>query len=168
MYLLNVFRVKHPKTPNGAPAVFLQHGLFGSADNFVMNDKMSPAFILARAGYDVWVGNSRGSRFSRGHLDYDANTDQDFWRFSIDTMAFNDLPAVTDYIREKTGQDKISFFAHSQGSAQMIMAFASSPEFWAERINLMVAVPPVIVSDDQSAVVTGGQRFYATLESSLA
>jgi pimeloyl-ACP methyl ester carboxylesterase len=81
-YLLNVFRIKHPNTPEGAPVVFMQHGLMGSADNFIMNDEMSPAFILARAGYDVWLGNSRGSPASRNHKFIDPDKDGEFWNFS--------------------------------------------------------------------------------------
>lgn len=50
--------------------VFLQHGLFDSADCWVVNTKeKSPAFILAEMGYDVWLGNSRGNKYSVGHVD---------------------------------------------------------------------------------------------------
>eukprot|EP00355_Strombidium_rassoulzadegani_P007391 CAMPEP_0168618152 /NCGR_PEP_ID=MMETSP0449_2-20121227/5922_1 /TAXON_ID=1082188 /ORGANISM="Strombidium rassoulzadegani, Strain ras09" /LENGTH=396 /DNA_ID=CAMNT_0008659013 /DNA_START=769 /DNA_END=1956 /DNA_ORIENTATION=+ len=167
-YLLNIFRVKTENLMEGAPVVFMQHGLFGSADNFVMNGEKSPAFMLAKAGYDVWVGNSRGSRYSKGHISLDSEKDYDYWKFSIDSMANSDLPAAIDYVRGQTGRSKVSFFAHSQGTTQIVMAMATDLEFWKQRLNLVLACPPVIISDDKNVLYDSGQRVYPFLERTLA
>ena len=38
------------------------------------------AFILARAGYDVWMGNNRGNKFSNAHLTM-TTEDKEYWDF---------------------------------------------------------------------------------------
>ena len=87
-YILSLFRVRKPNLEQGAPVVFFMHGLLDSSDGWVMNGRDdSPAFIMAEAGYDVWLGNSRGSRFSREHKDiepdsYDFDEKKAFWNFS--------------------------------------------------------------------------------------
>ena len=44
------------------------------------DDKRANALILARAGFDVWMGNNRGSAYSMGHKSLSRN-DKKFWDF---------------------------------------------------------------------------------------
>jgi lysosomal acid lipase/cholesteryl ester hydrolase len=46
---------------------------------YVANDP-APAFVLASQGYDVWLGNNRGSQFSHAHVEYDPESKQ-YWDF---------------------------------------------------------------------------------------
>ena len=40
------------------PPIFMQHGFIDSGNCFIMNrPEVAPAFVAARAGYDVWLGN---------------------------------------------------------------------------------------------------------------
>ena len=44
-------------------------------------------YILADAGYDVWLGNFRGNIYSRGHVHKTKNPrDQPFWNFTVDEL----------------------------------------------------------------------------------
>ena len=61
----------------------------------------SPAFVAARAGYDVWLGNSRGNTYSRRHQGLDADRDKEkFWDFGWEDMGKYDVPAVIEHILE--------------------------------------------------------------------
>ena len=102
-YILNVFRIRSKETLENekAPVVFLQHGILDSADAWIMNyDDKAPAFVLARAGYDVWLGNQRGSTYSLGHLDLDHLKDKEYWEFSFQEMGEYDAPAQVDFVRQ--------------------------------------------------------------------
>lgn len=80
--------------PHARPAVFLFHGLLDSSATWALNGpNASLAFLLADAGFDVWMGNARGNAYSRHHAWL--NPDElPFWDFSIDQIARYDIPAM--------------------------------------------------------------------------
>ena len=64
-YVLGNFRIRNPGLKAGAPAVFMQHGLFDCSDTWIINQGLlAPAFQMAKAGYDVFLGNNRGNYYS--------------------------------------------------------------------------------------------------------
>eukprot|EP00588_Corethron_pennatum_P003963 CAMPEP_0194291486 /NCGR_PEP_ID=MMETSP0169-20130528/43478_1 /TAXON_ID=218684 /ORGANISM="Corethron pennatum, Strain L29A3" /LENGTH=460 /DNA_ID=CAMNT_0039039381 /DNA_START=91 /DNA_END=1473 /DNA_ORIENTATION=- len=146
-YILNLFRITTPGYDRGdKPVVFLQHGITDSADCWIMHtEKKAPAFRLLREGYDVWLGNQRGTKHSLtpGHETLDPKRDRAYWQFSFTEMGDFDAPAQVDYVRAATGQSKIAYVGHSQGTTQMFYALSEREDFWAERLHLFVALAPV-------------------------
>ena len=112
-YILNVFRVKAKTTKKGAPVVFLQHGITDSADCWIMNtvDK-APDFVLANAGYDVWLGNQRGTKYSLGHSTL-STKDKKYWEFSFTEMGEYDAPAQIERALAVAEVSKATYIGHS-------------------------------------------------------
>ncbi|XP_058399455.1 lipase member K isoform X2 [Diceros bicornis minor] len=94
------------------------------------------------SGYDVWMGNSRGNTWSRKHLTFSPKSPE-FWAFSLDEMAKYDLPATINFIVEKTGQERLYYVGHSQGTTIAFIAFSTNPEL-AKRIKIFFALAPVV------------------------
>ncbi|CAL8302592.1 unnamed protein product [Lota lota] len=144
-YILSVNRIPHglhQKASGPRPAVLLQHGLLAAGSNWITNPPNSSlGYVLADAGYDVWLANSRGNTWSQRHVTLNPEQD-DFWKFSYDEMAQKDLPAMVDYILKITSQEQIFYIGHSQGTTIAFLAFSSMPEL-ASKIKLFVGLAPV-------------------------
>eukprot|EP00997_Jenningsia_sp_PLL12_P008760 NODE_557_length_1616_cov_92.056796_g459_i0.p1 GENE.NODE_557_length_1616_cov_92.056796_g459_i0~~NODE_557_length_1616_cov_92.056796_g459_i0.p1 ORF type:complete len:453 (+),score=90.43 NODE_557_length_1616_cov_92.056796_g459_i0:155-1513(+) len=141
-YVLQVFRIPHGRknyTSHGYP-VILQHGLIDSSDTWILNlANESLAFLLADKGYDVWLGNSRGNKYSLGHNNTDLH---DYWDFSWDDMAAKDIPALIRYVQGMTGYSKLAYIGHSQGTTQMFANLATDKSV-AKDLSIFIAMAPV-------------------------
>jgi len=102
---------------------------------------VAPAFVMARAGYDVWMGNNRGNRWSDTHVSL-SNKDKAYWQFDWEEMGTKDTPAVIDYILKKTGFEKINYIGHSEGTTQIMAGASLMPDFYKQKMNVCVMLAP--------------------------
>ncbi|OAF65862.1 hypothetical protein A3Q56_06423 [Intoshia linei] len=138
-YILTMHRIKSQKK---APVVLLMHGLLCSSAIWVDNGpRYSLAYQLADSGYDVFMGNVRGNVYSRKHVNLNPSAKQ-FWDFTFHEMGVHDLPAMLDFIKEKTNQERISYVGHSQGCIMLLTLLSTYPE-WNNRIDTHYALAPV-------------------------
>ncbi|GMH18153.1 hypothetical protein Nepgr_019994 [Nepenthes gracilis] len=105
----------------GSP-VLLQHGLFMGGDAWFLNsEEQSLGFILSDHGFDVWVGNVRGTRWSHGHVSL-SEKDKEYWDWSWEELALYDLAEMINYVYSTTNS-KIYLVGHSQGTIMALAAF---------------------------------------------
>lgn len=110
-----------------ASAVLMQHGLSSSGDMWLKNGDHSPALLLADAGFNVFLGNNRGNKYSRTHKTLDIETNpKDYFDFSFHEMGEYDVAAMVNKIYSLTWKSKISYVGHSQGTTQMFSALAEN------------------------------------------
>ncbi|XP_058794705.1 lipase 3-like [Phymastichus coffea] len=144
-YILQLHRIpdckKSPKAA-GKPVVFLQHGILSSSVDWVMaGPERGFAFLLADAGYDVWMGNARGNIYSRKHKKL-TDRDSQYWSFSWHEMGVHDLPAVISHILKISEQQKLYYIGHSQGSTSFFVMLSEHPEY-NDKIHAMFSLAPV-------------------------
>ncbi|KAI8368153.1 Alpha/Beta hydrolase protein [Radiomyces spectabilis] len=136
-------KAHRPPTKNGnRPVVLLYHGFLMSSEVWVCNtdEHRNLPFVLSEQGYDVWLGNSRGNKYSQNHQSLSpANTA--FWNFSLNEFAMYDLPDVVDYILEQTGASSLTYIGFSQGTAQAFAGLSVNPRL-CKKVNLFIAMAP--------------------------
>lgn len=146
-YILGIWRIPGSLTyQNDAneekPPVLFGHGLEGDMMTWVIQlPEFKPALVLARQGYDVWMCNNRGSRFSLAHTTLDPKSFE-YWQFSWEEMGTKDTPAVIDYILSQTGKSQLSYIGHSEGTTQIMAGAALIPDFYKEKLNLAILLAP--------------------------
>jgi lysosomal acid lipase/cholesteryl ester hydrolase len=82
---------------------------------------------LLEKGYQVWLGNNRGNKYSCTNDKLD-NSSKEFWDYSFQELAEIDFPLFLQTVLEKTGKEKITVMGHSQGGTQIFAALAEFPE----------------------------------------
>ncbi|KAJ7426896.1 Lipase member M [Willisornis vidua] len=145
-YFLSLNRIPHGRGGAGRSAskspVLIVHGFTLDGADWVDNlPGNSLAFILADAGYDVWIGNNRGNSWSRRHVNLSVHQEE-FWDFSFHEMAIYDLPAMVGFILTQTEQEKLFYIGHAQGNSLGFIAFSNFPHL-GKKIKLFFALAPV-------------------------
>jgi pimeloyl-ACP methyl ester carboxylesterase len=67
----------------------------------------------------------------------------DYYSFSFNEMGIYDQPALWKYILKETGQEKLTYIGHSQGTMQMFIAMQEYPQFFKKHMHKFVAIAPV-------------------------
>lgn len=137
-YILMLFRIPG----NNTKPVLVMHGFLDSSDSFILRGRKSLAAALSDKGYDVWVGNTRGNKYSRRHKWLDPDMDKEFWNFSFHEMAVIDVRVFIDFILQENNVKSVSVIGHSQGNALFYTLGSTIPEY-NDKINIAIALGPI-------------------------
>ncbi|XP_031347101.1 lipase 1-like [Photinus pyralis] len=162
-YILEVHRIPHGRngTKTGHPILFVPGLVCSSAEFLTQGPGISLAYILADEGYDIWIVNPRGSRWSRKHrtLDPDLNN-KEFFDISFQEIGIYDITATIDYILRETSREQLFYVGHSQGTTSVLAMLAARPEY-NDKIILMTALAPVAYTANSNHIL------YKILDSNL-
>jgi pimeloyl-ACP methyl ester carboxylesterase len=119
-----------------ATPLILCHGL--GANRFNMDfkedgkgqDRLSLARYLAKAGFDVWVLELRGSGRAKVPLGAEYNADE---------QALEDLPLAIETVLELSGAEKITWVGHSWGGL-LAYLFLASDHPLKSKVESLVAI----------------------------
>lgn len=98
-----------------------QHGYGDTGENWAGTGIGGPSMCLQLVdrGYDVWMGNNRGTKHSNVNDKDDGSWSfYERWNFTYADMGLYDMPAMIDKILEVTEKPKLTIIGYSQGSAQ--------------------------------------------------
>ena len=128
------------------PPVLVQHGLGSDAATWLWSYRKGVPLPLQLydAGFDVWMGNSRGTEYSQEHATL-KTTDDEYWLYDWAEMGKYDAPAQITKVKEQTGWEKILYLGYSQGTTQMFYGLSKFEEsFYADNLLKFGAFAPCI------------------------
>ncbi|KAI0060489.1 alpha/beta-hydrolase [Artomyces pyxidatus] len=163
-YLLGIHRLPgkkgeatpRPGTSTGKPVVYLHHGLLMNSEIWVCltEAERSLPFVLAEQGFDVWLGNNRGNKYSKKSIHHDPNGTK-FWDYSMDDFAWHDIPDAIEYVLQITRAQSLSYVGFSQGTAQAFAALSIHPQLNA-KVNVFIALAPAMSPAGLAAPLVDG------------
>ncbi|KXS14323.1 alpha/beta-hydrolase [Gonapodya prolifera JEL478] len=146
------FFAQHKPSPQ-KPVVLLWHGFMMCSEVWICHPSRdrSLAFTLADLGYDVWIANSRGNKYSCKHVSKKPS-ELSFWDFSMDEIVQFDVPATVDHILKVTKAEKLSYVGFSQGTAQAFASLSLNPTL-NSKVHVFCALAPAAQPEGLSASV---------------
>lgn len=115
-YLLTTFHILEninksvTKNESYMPVMVMHGQQCDSCSWLAWADDLTPLPLqLFNDGFDVWMANNRGTKYSHDHVSLNWRNDKDYWAWSWAEMGVYDDVANIKFIKEHTGKDKVSY-----------------------------------------------------------
>ena len=178
-YLLKMFKTrlkddyieKLPESDkkNVKKPVMIIPGLQSSADDYFIVDQ-STGFHFVNKGFDVWLGNNRGNKYSKSHVNKHI-TRSEFYDFSFQEMGLKDLPAMYDKVLDnyKDPSTKIIYVGESQGTTQFFVGGSDdlTKDYIRSKTSRFFAIDPVAYMTKANYFLTIQPRYTNQIYKSL-
>jgi pimeloyl-ACP methyl ester carboxylesterase len=166
-YILTLHRVRPNERVERKGSIFLMHGLFrNSADYLATGPKIALPYFLSDNGYDVFIGNARGSKFSTKHVKHSIKSSE-FWNFSWHEIGFFDLAAMIDFASKKSRSSSLVYVGHSQGCTSILALLASRPSYNSSISQLHLMAPAVFLKHSTSPIFNAASAIIVVRNCSL-
>lgn len=120
--------------------VIAQHGFCNASETMF---RICGKYLVEK-GFDVWLPNVRGNRYSLYHEDENISYEK-FYDFTLDDYAI-DLKTHYKYVMEKTGCKKITLVGYSIGGMNFAMSHSDPDhkDFFKEHTDKVILVAPLL------------------------
>ncbi|CAK87989.1 unnamed protein product (macronuclear) [Paramecium tetraurelia] len=153
-YILTAWRLYKTINKEYQCPIVLQHGLLDSSWSWFINNtnEQTLPYILADKGYDVWLTNNRGNKYSMGHSKIPGvQYNKQYWNFSFDDIQKYDFKAIVNHVKRASQKEKVIYIGHSQGSTQAFAYLSNNIDF-QENLKCFIALGPVIYIKNSKSV----------------
>lgn len=152
-YILKIHRLLPQKHSIHKGSAFLMHGLFRNSSDFLATGpRIALAYYLADQGYDVWLGNVRGSKYCQKHDKLD-NSSKKFWKFSFHEIGLYDVSTMLDFVLDHTKETKTFYVGHSQGGGSLLALLSSRPIYNNKIVQAYLITPAVFMRHSSSRIL---------------
>ena len=149
-FKLTMFRIVGPKgevaeneaaetSGNAKRSLLFMHGSMMDAETWMQYQATGgrkPLFLqLVDQGYDVWMGNGRGTKYSNGNDRYyyadsafnDGQTKMKY-NYSFVEMGKYDLNSMVKIMREQNPDNKVTYIGYQQSTTSMLYALTQDKD----------------------------------------
>lgn len=153
-YKLKLHRVFPKSGSLHKGSTFLMHGLFRNSCDFLASGPQTAlTYYLADNGFDVWLGNARGTKFCLEHEKLSPNS-KEFWDFSFHEIGLHDVSSMLNYMLEQTKEQKTFYIGHSQGASALLALLSTSTDYNNKIAQAHLITPAVFMKHSTSPMLT--------------